>query len=134
MVSCHIISSYECHAQSNKKDLGRDYERAEHWVHVQEYEKAKRTLERTITDQSASPEKVFYSKLLLAQIYSEGRELGKSLELYNGVSGDKDYDMPADHVCRYLDLLRRSGFISKAIEIAKRYHSDLSLNDRFVNI
>jgi len=134
LVSCHIISSYECHAQSNKKDLGRDYERAEHWVHVQEYEKAKRTLERTITDQSASPEKVFYSKLLLAQIYSEGRELGKSLELYNGVSGDKDYDMPADHVCRYLDLLRRSGFISKAIEIAKRYHSDLSLNDRFVNI
>ena len=41
LVSCHIISSYECHAQSNKKDLGRDYERAEHWVHVQEYEKAK---------------------------------------------------------------------------------------------
>lgn len=133
-MSFHIIPSYECHAQSTKKDLGRDYKRAEHWVHVQEYEKAKRTLERIITDQNASPEKVFYSKLLLAQIYSEGRELGKSLELYNGVSGDKDYNMPADHVCRYLDLLRRSGFISKAIEVAKRYHSDLSLNDRFVNI
>jgi outer membrane protein OmpA-like peptidoglycan-associated protein len=114
--------------------LGRDYERAERWVQFQEYEKAKRTLEQIITDQNATPEKVFYSKLLLAQIYSEGRELGKSLELYNSVSSDKDYDMPADHVCRYLDLLRRSGFISKAIEVAKRYHSDLSLNDRFVNI
>ncbi len=134
MVSCHIVLPYESYAQSNKKDLGRDYDRAEHWVNIQEYEKAKRPLERAITDQNTSPKKVFYCKLLLAQIYSEGRELGKSLELYNSVSSDKDYDMPADHVCRYLDLLRRSGFISRAIEVAKRYHSDLSLNDRFVNI
>lgn len=134
LVLCHIVSSYQCYAQTPKKELGRDYERAEHWVTIQEYEKAKRALEKIITDPNVSPEKVFYSKLLLAQIYSEGRELGKSLELYNSVSGDKDFDMPADHVCRYLDLLRRSGFISKAIEVAKRYHSDLSLNDRFVNI
>ena len=116
------------------KDLGHTYSSATRWVKMQEYEKAKRALERIISDHESTPKQVFYSKLLLAQIYSEGREPGKSLELYNDISNERDFDMPEDHVCRYLDLLRRSGFISKAIEVAKRYHSNLSLNDRFVNI
>lgn len=116
------------------KDLGSSYSSANRWVKIQEYEKAKRALERIIADSKSTPKQIFYSKLLLAQIYSEGREPGKSLELYNDVANEKEYDMTADHVCRYLDLLRRSGMVSKAIEVTKRYHSDLSLNDRFVNI
>lgn len=133
MVSCQVISLNRCYSQV-PKDLGHSYSSASHWVKIQEYEKAKRAIERIIASPKSSPKQLFYSKLLLSQIYSEGREPGKSLELYNDVSNEKDYDMPADHVCRYLDLLRRSGFISRAIEVAKRYHSDLSLNDRFVSI
>lgn len=117
-----------------RKDLGRSYVSAERWVKIQEYEKAKRALERIISDPKSSSEQVFYSKVLLAQIYSEGRELGKSLELYNSISSDREYDLPDEHVCKYLDLLRRNGLISRAIEVTKRYHSSLSLNDRFVNI
>ncbi len=133
LASFQIVSFNRCYSQE-PKDLGHTYSAASRWVKIQQYEKAKRALERIISDQKSTSRQLFYSKILLAQIYSEGRELGKSLELYNDVSNEKEYDMPADHVCRYLDLLRRSGFISKAIEITKRYHSDLSLNDRFVSI
>lgn len=133
LIVCYTVTLFKCYGQTSKKDLGRVYDRASHWVDIQDYDRAKRALEQIISDQRSSSDQVFYSKLLLAKIYSEGRELGKSLDLYNSVSDDKEHDMPADHVCRYLDLLRRSGFVSKAIEVAKRYHSDLSLNDRFVN-
>lgn len=132
LVIYQAISATTSYSQT-QKDLGRGYETAKRWVNIQEYEKAKRALERIIDDQKSTPEQIFYSKLLLAQIYGEGRELGKSLDLYNSVSNDSDNDMPAEHVCRYLDLLRRNGLISRAIEVTKRYHSNLSLNDRFVN-
>lgn len=134
LIACYTVTLFECYGQVSKKELGRGYDRASHWVDVQDYDRAKRELEQIISDPKSNSNQVFYSKLLLAKIYSEGRELGKSLELYNSVSNDKEHDMPGDHVCRYLDLLRRSGFVSKGIEVAKRYHSDLSLNDRFVNI
>jgi len=133
LVLCQVISLSKCYSQI-PKDLGRSYSSAWRWVKIQEYEKAKRALERIISSSNSTPAQLFYSKILLAQIYTEGRELGKALELYNDVSNEKDYDIPAEHLCRYLDLLRRGGAISKAIEVAKRYHSDLSLNDRFVNI
>ena len=116
------------------KNLGKVYKAAKELVYRQEYEKAAKVLDRIMGNQKSSPEQKFYSKLLLAQIYGEGKELNKALDVYNGISGYNDYDMPADHVCRYLDLLRRNGFVSRAIEIAKRYHIDLATNDRFVNI
>lgn len=133
LVSHQTTFFNRCYSQI-PKDLGSRYYSAAQWVKIQQYEKAKRSLEQTIANPASSSKQLFYSKLLLAQIYSEGREPGKSLELYNDISNDKEYDMPAEHVCRYLDLLRRNGAISKAIEVTKRYHSDLSLNDRFVNI
>lgn len=134
LIAWEAILFSRCYSQVKKKELGKTYEAAKRWVNIQEYEKAKRALENIMSNPESTPEQIFYSRLLLAQIYSEGRELGKSLDLYNSISNEDDYNMPAEHVCRYLDLLRRSGLISRAIEVARRYHSALSINDRFTNI
>jgi len=115
-------------------NLGKSYDSADHWVKIQEYEKAKSALEEIIADPKSNSAQIFYSKLLLAQINNDNKKLNKALELYDSVYDDKDRDMPAIHVCRYLDLLRRNERITKAMEVVKRYHEALSLNDQFINI
>jgi len=98
---------------------------------IQEYEKSERILQKYRRASGILPMDVFASKLLLARIYLEMKEYGSCIALYQSIAEDKKFPLPAKDVSDYIDLLRRTGAITEAIEIADRYSRLMSGDVRF---
>lgn len=106
----------------------------DYYFKIQEYERSIKNYNRQLEGKSNDAAVLHAARLQLARVYYETRQFEKSASLYGEVISDGIMDRltPRD-IDNYLDLLRRSGQLSKANEVHNRFIG-LMNDTRYQNI
>lgn len=131
-----VLLSHTARADSQPayfKNIKGQLARAYRYYKLQEYEKSEQLIRQYWRSRKISPIELYASRLLLARVYIEMKEYGRSLTLYNIIAADKKFLLPPTDICDYIDLLRRTGAFTDAIEIADKYKGVMSRDTRFGN-
>ncbi|WP_161596896.1 OmpA family protein [Chitinophaga vietnamensis] len=107
--------------------------RADRLFKRQEYEHAV-SLCNDVINNGGREEVLRAAKLQLARIYFETRQFEKTLSLYDELLYKPGNDVLVSDVTNYMDLLKRTGRVLKAKEVAETYAKNYKNNARFTNL
>lgn len=128
LVSCSVVKDYVQPGGSMAK-----VKRAERLYKRQEYEKAI-SLCNDVINNGAKEEVLRRAKLQLARVYFETRQFEKTISLYDELLYKPEKDVLVTDVTNYIDLLKRTGRVVKAQEMAAVYANNYKNNARFTNL
>ncbi|MCW3463761.1 OmpA family protein [Chitinophaga nivalis] len=128
--SCQFMKN---HVQHGGLGSMAKVNRAERLYKRQEYEKAI-SLCNEVINNGAREEVLRKAKLQLARIYVETRQFEKTISLYDELLYKPGKDVLVTDVTNYIDLLKRTGRVVRAKEIAAVYANNYKNNARFTNL
>ncbi|ASZ11694.1 OmpA family protein [Chitinophaga pendula] len=109
-------------------------QRAERLYKRQEYEKAISLCSAVLNNGNRDEALLRGAKLQLARIYFETRQFEKTISLYDELLQTPQKDVWVTDVINYIDLLKRTGRISKARKTTELYAKSFNENARFTNL
>ncbi|RAJ83430.1 WD40 repeat protein [Chitinophaga dinghuensis] len=127
LASCSVVKNSGSFGDMSKVN------RAERLFKRQDYEHAI-SLCNSVINNGSSPEATRKAKLQLARVYYETRQFEKTISLYDEVLYKPEKDIQETDVTNYTDLLKRTGRVEKAKQIADNFSKTYADNTRFANI
>jgi outer membrane protein OmpA-like peptidoglycan-associated protein/tetratricopeptide (TPR) repeat protein len=129
-VSCSFVKD---HVQIGGLGSKAKVKRAERLYKRQEYERAI-SLCNDVINNGADEALLRRAKLQLARVYFETRQFEKTISLYDELLYKPEKDVLVTDVTNYIDLLKRTGRVTKAQEISAVYANNYKSNARFTNL
>ncbi|SHK74813.1 Outer membrane protein OmpA [Chitinophaga jiangningensis] len=129
IASCSVVNNQSAGSFGDMAKVNR----AERLLKRQDYEHAI-SLCNTVINKGSSEAVMRKAKLQLARVYNETRQFEKTIALYDELLYKPGKDIEVSDVITYTDLLKRTGRIGKAKEVATLYAASYSDNTRFTNI